>query len=496
MGTLIGAGGVTFPDGTIQPSALRKGVGTTITNNTTLTKDSAQVQNIFMSGSGKYITLPNATTMAYAGYASFVLNNIGDVDFQVRDSSGKYVTIVFARKSMIVTLLNTTSANAAWSFGELQFTGGQPYMDISIQGAGIGATCTELAHASLDVQKASSTVVVASFINALNNDFYCVAGLVGSSSITWGTPQLIGASTYSARTRIVPLSATTGIIMGYTTTPTSVYVGYTLSGTTFTLSPTTTSGTSVRGACKIDSTRVFLGYSTGVRVLTYNGDAVGPSLGTGVSDTISAIDCILHDVDKVVYIDRSNQNMRVASIAGTAIALGTILVVPDSAAYAKCVLDAAVPPQGTNYEYVYPEHGTLQTLSSTEIGVISYYNGLLCMQNINISGSTLTESSVSEIDMSGWFHPTLGVPPWVEAVSWLDSTTAVISCSVGSPQSVTGYTSGALVRLNYSSLGLAPAGIALTTSQNDYQISYITPVSTTQAVVGNSLSSNIITMLT
>jgi hypothetical protein len=476
--------------------------GATVTSGSsdiTLTAASTQIQRVTMTASGKKITLPDATTMDHSGHAAFIIENLSAVyDIDICDNAGNYVGVVPAGKGSIIGLANISSVNTAWTFGQWYISDVQPFLDISVKQNGIGFTATENYTPLFHVAAASSTVLVAVFVNAANNDLYIIAGSVSGNTVSWGTAQVIGVSTYTTRVRICPLSATTGLFTGNTTTPTQVYYAYSLSGTTFTTSTSATAGSSVRGDfVALDSTRALAIYSSGVRVVTSNGTGAAPSLGSGVADTLGKTAAILLDTDKTVYMDTTNRNIRVATTSNTAVTLGTAIVAPTTPAYDAASASGVVP----DLSMCWPEGTSMYKLSTTSLMSVTVYGGIISTQTFSVSGSTISLSSSTSYNFNALAIGGAGssVASYAASITWLSATDIIVAFGTidgGSVQGSTSY-SYCLQRFTFvSGTGFVPVGQPLQTAQNNYQMTTAVVLSSTKAVVGNPLNTNVVTALT
>lgn len=470
----------------------------TNSSNVVLTYASPQLQRISFNVNGKSVILPDATTMPAAGYASFIIQNIGGTLFDICDNVGNYITYLNPNETIIISLANNISSKSAWLFSQISKSNTQYFLDAGPKLTGIGINVYEPAHFDFKPKLISPTQVAGVYIQTANRDLYCVAGTINGDNIIWGVSQLVWASTVNARTSFIPLTATTGMIVASNTTPTLTAYYYEISGTTFAVSAYVTSGVSIRGACKIDNTRIFMAYSSGIRVVTQNGLGAAPSLGTGVADTLGTVCTALVDTDKVVYLDTSNRNIRIATITGTTLSAGVVLVLPSSMAFTNMSNDGWVPISGgSNYEFCYPEDSTIHILDTATIAVVSYYAGTVSLQLISVSGTTLSLTAEYVLSANTYLDMKHGgFPLAAETITWLDNSTFLISGTASDIQTSTSNTDNSIIMVKYTAgQGLSFVGSPLQTTQTNYPITNLIALSSNKVLAGNSMYNNFINVL-
>jgi hypothetical protein len=313
---------------------------TTSATDITLTNSSNRAQKASFTADNKGFVLPDATTISAVGYPIFALSNNGYNTANIYASDGGKIGSVTNGSTQAIGLSNNSNASTGWfGAGAMQV---KAYANANISFA---TACFEsfnnYVSDNFDVSPLSDSAFIFSYVNTLE-DIYAVVGTVSGTTITFGTPVLVQASTTIERTAIVGLSATSALIFNHGASISSY--GLTISGNTITTVSTgasSISNVSMPSVTKIDSTRVLIGYTSGtanaVRVATFNG-ASAPTYGSSAtliaasygssSNTLSALALI--DTDKVIafYSDSDStptiyaDYARVCSISGTAITLG------------------------------------------------------------------------------------------------------------------------------------------------------------------------------
>lgn len=456
--------------------------GTTVSSaaSFSLTNTSAQVQRVSMSTSGKRVTLPDATTMPIATGIAFVIQNTGDFDFDIAGTTGVRLMICKAGCATIVRLANIVDSESAWVFGNGTPLLGSYGANSVTWGPVVAAQDpTLLEHYSLALQ--TSTKIVAIYWNSSNADYYAVAGdLDGSNNITWGTPQAVHVTTAAGYSnRIVPLTATTGLFLEANTTPTLSAFGYSISGTTFTFSPSTTlATTSFKGdkVIALDSTRALATLNTGIRVFTYVSDSVAPTAGTLASDGLNPyVVSTLLDTDKVMYADLQVPEMRIASVSVATVTLGTALAYTPSQAFT----DASTASIAAN---------SLFTINTTTAGLITYNGGDLWLQTYNVSGTTITAGSSYRTNITSLIKQSdVGAVNYTYTMSSIcvNSVTDIVITFSTSFTTNTNETNRQIIgRFKYvSGAGLVPKGTFFATTQTNQKPMQNLKISATKSIL-------------
>ena len=313
---------------------------TTSATDITLTNSSNRAQKASFTADNKGFVLPDATTISAVGYPIFALSNNGFNNANIYSSDGGKIGSVSNGSTQAIGLSNNSNASTGWfGAGAMQV---KAYANANISFATACLANFDSNNSNgFDVSPLSDSAFIFAYVNTAF-DVIAVVGTISGTTITFGTPVLVEATTVD-EVAVVGLSATSALIFNHGSGIKSF--GLTISGNTITTVSTgsaTISSVSMPSVTKIDSTRAILGYTSGTansaRIVTFNG-ASAPTFGTAVTliaasrasltSTLSAFALI--DTDKVVafYSDSDSSEgitfgdfARVCSISGTTITLG------------------------------------------------------------------------------------------------------------------------------------------------------------------------------
>jgi len=319
--------------------------GATVTSSAvdiTLTSSSNKVQNVSMTASGKYVILPNATTLT-AGGPLFVIQNAGLYNFGIKDAAGNI--LLNAITGSITPLFLTTTATSAGSWETSTLNLGlniSPPSFSTISMAGVYAANTYVKATAL-----SSSLVVFAYGNAASSVVTLVAASVSGGVLTFGTPVAAHSTTGVSVGGITKLSSTAGALATqvYNSPNNSNSIrGFSVSGTTITVGTATTlssttlnSQQEIRGICTLGNgttgvVQYFDANSGGnyiqrLRAFTISGSTL--TLGTAVTSTGGSgsntdNNRYITPLDSSTFVFNDNTlNIRLGSVSGTTITLGT-----------------------------------------------------------------------------------------------------------------------------------------------------------------------------
>jgi hypothetical protein len=307
----------------------------------------------------------------------FVIANNGYESFDIATSDGLRRYTVFPGQACMVGLASTATATAGWVFGDFTPNLGT----FSMTTYNIGSLDPNW-NSAFQFYSHSSSLVVCAY-EGTGTDAYAVAGSVSSGIITWGSPTLIRGGTI-VNARGCAISSTVGCIM-YNSSTGMVPVMYSISGTTFTLAPEPAStGAAGVWTTPIDSTRAAAVYTTGLKVLLWNGTGVAPTLSAGASISAGTDNyntrAVLMDTDKIIVInifasDSTRLNARVITTAGA----------PASAPVAGANVTLAVGSNPTGGATIPMD--CIWVYSTSEVAVITGTTNTMWTTRITVSGT-------------------------------------------------------------------------------------------------------------
>ena len=171
-GTPLSVGSAGFNGATVTTSAV----------DITLTSASTQTQVVSMTAAGKFVNLPNATTLSTKGGPIFIIQNKGQNPFGVKDAAGNVVTpMLYYGQSVSLVLLTNSASAGSWGsqiLGAAGLAGMGPInaSSISVYQTGTCTTCG-----------LSSTQALIAF-QATSGRFDVVLATISGSTVTYGTP--------------------------------------------------------------------------------------------------------------------------------------------------------------------------------------------------------------------------------------------------------------------------------------------------------------------
>ena len=280
--------------GTITGLTSAAGGGATTTNSAvdiTLTSASTQAQNVAFTAPNKGFILPNATTMPTLGAPLFALSNKGVYTANIFASGGGRIGNIQPGATQYVGLSSASDANKNWfgagamncrvnNFTEITFS--QP-----MRSGGFASGATN----DWDVVNLDASTFIVVYIGD-NSDLYGVIGTISGTTVSFGTPQLLIAGTFN-NMRLCALSATTGFLYANTTAPAPQLYGFSVSGTTISVSSvgSISGGQNMSDITALTATTALISYNASTqlltRVATYNGGSA-PSFGS--TAVVSPID--------------------------------------------------------------------------------------------------------------------------------------------------------------------------------------------------------------
>lgn len=364
------AGQALISNGTANPtwgSAGFNGATTTSSStDVTLTSTSTQIQNITMTTTGKYVILPDATTLSTKGGVVFNIVNSGTgAVFGVKDSAGNILNYqVPMGQGFCVFLVDNTTAAGLWA------TTNGP---INIRGTVTSVSTITFTTSFNDVCWLSTSLAIFRYDDKL------VAASISGTTVTWGTPVTFATYVTNENNLLSMINATTGVVLRKAGSGGAVTLtAFTVSGTTITVGAASTlqaaaSGTQTGNVVSIDvsTNKGVCTYYTGTtfttRIFTVSGTTI--TLGTAYTATqMQYVAPIYGSTTTFLALSdtTSSRNIRVFSYSGTTIsAAGTAF----TASYA----------------------------ANTPIGVKAFPDGVTLFYGmyITVSGTTVTSAVLS-----------------------------------------------------------------------------------------------------
>lgn len=330
------AGNVLQSNGTTWTSAAvpSSNGGATVTSSAvdiTLTSSSNRVQNVSMTASGRYVILPNATTLT-AGGPIFVIQNVGLYNFGIKDGAGNI--LVNAITGSVTPLFLTSTATSAGSWGTSTLKLGLAVSNPSFSTISLaGLNSTYVIATAL-----SSSLVVFAYGNGALTAVNLVAATVSGGVLTFGTPVAAHSTTGVSIGGITKLSSTSGALatnVAASPNKSTSIRGFSVSGTTITVGTATTLASSslnnqenINGICTLgNGTTGVVQYYDGsgttqrLRAFTISGSTL--TLGTAVTATANGVNSYITPLDSSTFVFNDNNNTRLGSVSGTTITLGT-----------------------------------------------------------------------------------------------------------------------------------------------------------------------------
>jgi len=209
MAITVSGTSITFNDATVQTTAATGGFsGATVTSSAvdiTLTSSSTQTQAVSMTASGKFVILPNATTLSNKGGPVFIIQNKGQNPFGIKDAAGNVIAaMVYYGQSVSLVLLSNAASAGTWG---TQVTG-------SAGVAGIGpinaSAISSYPGYDVVVCGLSSTQALIAYTNSSGANMQVVLATISGSTVTYGTPTTLTTPASLIRSTCA-LSSTLGI---------------------------------------------------------------------------------------------------------------------------------------------------------------------------------------------------------------------------------------------------------------------------------------------
>lgn len=300
---------------------------TTSSTDITLTNTSAQIQTIEFSTTGRFVILPNATTLTEGTYV-FVIKNNGSIPFGIKDSQGNVlVASVGYGQSSRLELIDNSTAAGNWDI---------PVALFEILNSSISSTNTDKTICWL-----STTSFVLAQMGSGNTFVSLRVGTISGSTVSFGTEvtSTIPSSSIETLGNCVALSSTSFLLeIGYNIsgTVTSTVKAFTVSGTTITVGSSWTTIDSntnnfVQSTLLLPLTSTTCLAFTGAapaqtskaRVLSVSGTTITAgslvSVPNGIESNVTH--AVVLSSTAVVYAMGGRRG--VASISGTTVSFGT-----------------------------------------------------------------------------------------------------------------------------------------------------------------------------
>ena len=402
--TTDGSGNLSFA-----ATGVRNG-GTTTSSavDITLTASSNQFQQVTMTATGKYVILPDATTMT-KGAEVFVIENKGAYAFGIKDSTGNVVLeTVYFFQEVTVTLRDNSTAAGAWGIGTSTAVFGAvgPLNLSSISATYISEGCAAL----------SSTSVLIVYQSAATPTFSAVIATVSGTSVSYGTPvTIVSSASYSSPVYgVVALSSTSAAVFLSLTTGNLQGFALSISGTTITVGAATASG--ITGASYMaflqnSSTGGVTAYRSGLTVTARAWSVSGTTFTWGTAVTLftaggTTIDgAALAPIAANTYVvairnDNPQIQHRAFSVSGTTITNGAATTTEAS------LNGAIVSGRGYNISSGTSVFGYATSASLKLVYSGTTYSSSSAASNFT-SGTTLgftatTTSALSGVGSVGW----------------------------------------------------------------------------------------------
>ena len=461
-GTAYGTSGqVLTSNGNAPPSWGSSAGGATVTSSSTdvtLTSSSNRVQQVSMTAYDKKVILPDATTITTLGGSIFIIENSGYIAFDVAASTGGRLFGVAPGQTVQLSLANNSDATSGWvatTIGQMAIT--QSFLDTApttyYTSSMFTSGTTLLSNATADMNSTSSTITSVSY-----SQMTCVAlsttsvmavwiapstsyptacvGTISGTTISWGTPAVVNNARAYSIVKMCALSSTTGLIA--IQSGVNFYsVGFSVSGTTLSFSTISAAVNAILfNIVSVTSTTALVAYSSGARVVTYNG-ASAPTYGTSLAISWSASTNAMGLVPLTATTflagssdDTAEIDAVVLTVSGTTVTRGTIVSVNTG-------------------NSTYYGNGNLIGISSTEaVYVIGNQ-----WQRWTVSGTTVTAgaNNLNRLVNNTW-----------QTLNWNNFImSGVTSQLIGSTDFIALTPSQGIVRGSYNSASLSAKGYSL-----------------------------------
>ena len=323
------------------PAGFSGSTTTTSAVDISLTNSSTQTQKITMTASGKFVTLPDATTLSTKGGVIYNIINNGSNPFGIKLTDGSVFlpTLGYGYQISLVLTDNST-ANGQWAILYSNYTSsGQIF--ISKAATSYSSTALPSSQEFLGFSLLSSSLVVMSYMDTSTNFIYVVAGSISGTTITWGTAVRVGsnAAQDSNASGMCRMTSTQGMITyrySNGTTTRAVYAcGFSVSGNTVTAGTqvTVSSNTaSVDLNCwwdinLTDNLNVICyeknGSNNQLRAVTISGTTLTLGAEVATNTPRGTANPQIAVIDTATFFYSDNNKPRIGTVSGTTITLGT-----------------------------------------------------------------------------------------------------------------------------------------------------------------------------
>lgn len=344
----------------------------------TLTAASYRVQAVAMTAADKYVTLPNATTLATGGEV-FVVKNTGALVFCVRDSAGTLLTAINPGQMAFLYLSNASASAGVWAVG----TGSATALAQTIYQA-TALTVNAVASTHVSVTQMSATQAIACWSGASGYLNCCTLNIAGNV-VTAGSVLVVNAVS-SAYISVAAVSATQAVVTYAGTTSYVNACTLNVSGTTITngavlvVNAVASTYTAVAAMSATQCIVTYSGTTSYTQACTLN--ISGTTLTNGTVLSVNAINssfqCITPLSSTQALIAYSGGGVLYActlNVSGTTLTNGTELSLTNT---------------GSNFP-------ALAAISSTQ--AVIAYTGPTAMfplnaRTLNVSGTTVTAGAI------------------------------------------------------------------------------------------------------
>lgn len=283
----------------------------------TLTNTSPQYQQLSFTADGKYVVLPDASTMQTIGWTPFIIDQKGPFTAELKLSNG---VVVSGDGFSELTLSSNNANQSGWGNYGQSFGAGYVGSVSSLSSTTTGAYV-------LDAKWLTSTTFVVAFttFDGTNRTARAVVGSVSGTTVTFGSPITIVTGTQVSYVALCVLSSTLVGVAVNNGTSDRVYP-ISVSGTTLTLGTSSAAiafGPTI-SLVTLSSTTALL-VASDVRVVTFSGTSA-PTFGTAaaISGAVAVPQsAILLDTNKVVFAT-TQPALYVATVSGTTVTVGTV----------------------------------------------------------------------------------------------------------------------------------------------------------------------------
>ena len=420
------------------------GGATTVSQGTSLTLTSAsnRVQNVTMTATNLFITLPDATTLS-AGGPTFIISNSGGTPFSIKLNGGLLITTLAAAQSVQIELVDNSTAAGKWlvsnkDIATITTTGHYATATIDSTNAAYpyatsDANGNSTASHFVDCLKLTSTTALLVWTRTGNKSVYGVVATNTSGVISYGSIVQIydgsagGTAAVASAAAMLLTGLTTGMVF-ISRSATAVAVPFSISGSTITVGTVSSNfgnkasyNNIVHSVAVLSSTVMMIVYNTtGTNILlatmTYNG-ASAPTLGT--ASTAIAVTGVASNNPYGALVTLTSTTVQLWYMTNGGVDFATRVVTSNG---------ASAPTLGTAITATLNAGGPYGDLpwqpyaySATETSLIfqADYSFPPTVASYTISGTTVTQTvaPVTMINVN-----LIGLPSRLE---WIDSTTGL-----------------------------------------------------------------------